>query len=89
MCLWHFLCPSVGWCYVSFTPDTRSKIHQRHLELTLSYELWTWLIIGAIILCVLLYIFVQCCKKYFGLCTGKKANVVRKVCYDTHRVAYA
>ena len=71
----------IGWCYVSFSSDVHAHdAHRSHLELLFGYELWSWLIIGAIILCIILYITVQYCKKkkYFDLCTDEKANTVRK-----------
>ena len=69
----------VGWCYISLSFDARPEIRQRHLELLFGYELWSWIIIGAIIVCIVAYIFVvTCCKKHCNLRTRKTTSTVRE-----------
>ena len=81
---------NVGWCYVSLSPTSPDVNVNESLALFLSYELWTFIIIGLIIFCVTSYVVVHCCKKHpelhCGLCPDNPAvtnNTVSKV-YSYH-----
>lgn len=65
-----------GWCYVSLTSTSPDININKVTALILSYELLTWLIIIAIMSCVIGYIMLYCYKKknvYACGCCSKQA----------------